>query len=72
MCAYVLTKAGAQGRMLEAGRDYRSLTETPMVNLPKGAPLGAVPTPHNTVGVYRAPVGGAVRRAGRHDVTKLR
>jgi choline dehydrogenase-like flavoprotein len=39
MSGYVLTHAGMKVLMLEAGRDYDPVSETPMFNLPKDAPL---------------------------------
>ncbi len=40
MCAYVLACSGVKVLMLEAGRDYDPVTETPMFQLPKDAPRG--------------------------------
>ena len=39
MCAYVLACSGARVLMLEAGRDYDPVSETPMFQLPMDAPL---------------------------------
>src|SRR5581483_5327317 len=43
--AYTLTLAGLKCVMLEAGRSYDPLTETPMFNSMNQAPLMGVPTP---------------------------
>ena len=58
MAAYVLTKAGLKVLMLEAGRDYDPLTETPMFNVPTDAPLRGSGTPDKEFGYYDANVGG--------------
>ena len=44
MAAYVLCKAGVKVLMLEAGRNYDPVVETPMFETPKDAPLRAVST----------------------------
>ena len=38
MCAYVLACSGVKVLMLEAGRDYDPVSETPMFQLPFDAP----------------------------------
>jgi choline dehydrogenase-like flavoprotein len=58
MAAYVLAQSGLRVVMLEAGRDYDPVKETPMLNLPKDAPLRAAPTPDRPFGFYDATVGG--------------
>jgi choline dehydrogenase-like flavoprotein len=58
MSAYSLTHAGLKVLMLEAGRHYDPLTETPMFKLPAEAPLRASPTPDKPFGFYDATVGG--------------
>ena len=58
MCAYVLAVAGVKVLMLEAGRDYDPVTETPMFNLPKDAPLRGGGTPEKPFGFYDATVDG--------------
>ena len=58
MCSYILTRAGVKVLMLEAGRDYDPISETPMFNLPKDAPLRGAPTPDKQLGFYDATVGG--------------
>ena len=56
--AYVLTAAGARVLMLEAGRNYDPISETPMFNPPLQAPLRAAGTPDKPFGFYDATVNG--------------
>ncbi len=56
--AYVLAAAGAKVLILEAGRNYDPVNETPMFNLPKNAPLGGASTPDKPFGFYDATVDG--------------
>lgn len=58
MCAYVLALAGVKVLMLEAGRNYDPVTETPMFNLPKDAPLRGGATTEKPFGFYDATVDG--------------
>jgi len=58
MAAYTLTKAGKKVLMLEAGRDYDPVAETPMFNTPQQAPLMGAPTPDKDFGYYDATVDG--------------
>jgi choline dehydrogenase-like flavoprotein len=58
MAAYVLAKAGVKVLMLEAGRNYDPLTETPMFELPKDAPLRGVSTVDKPFGFFDATVDG--------------
>ena len=58
MSAYILAVAGVKVLMLEAGRDYDPVTETPMFNLPKNAPLRGGGTPEKPFGFYDATVDG--------------
>src|ERR1700722_1722855 len=58
MSAYVLTQAGMTVLMLESGRDYDPVSETPMFNSPKEAPLRGQPTPDKPYGFYDATVNG--------------
>ncbi len=80
--AYVLAMAGARVLMLEAGRNYDPVTETPMLNTPAQAPLRGASTPDKPFGFYDATVNGGwtvpnepylVRRsrkgAGWHEAT---
>ena len=56
--AYTLTLAGLKCVMLEAGRNYNPLTETPMFNPPSDAPLMGEATPDKPFGFHDATVGG--------------
>ena len=56
--AYVLTAAGARVLMLEAGRNYDPVSETPMFNPPLQAPLRGAGTPDKPFGFYDATVNG--------------
>ena len=58
MSAYSLTHDGLKVLMLEAGRDYDPLSETPMFNTNAEAPLRGAPTPDKPFGYYDATVGG--------------
>lgn len=58
MAAYELTRRGLKVLMLEAGRNYDPLTETPMFNLPSEAPLRGEPTPDKAFGYYDATIDG--------------
>ncbi len=58
MCAYVLACSGVRVLMLEAGRDYDPVTETPMFQLPSDAPLRGVGTREKPFGFYDATVDG--------------
>ena len=56
--AYVLAMAGAKVLILEAGRNYDPVSETPMFSLPKNAPLRGSGTPEKPFGFYDATVDG--------------
>ncbi len=56
--AYTLTLAGVKCVMLEAGRNYDPLTETPMFMTGEHAPLGGVSTPDKNFGFFDATVDG--------------
>src|SRR3954465_15538381 len=56
--AYTLTLAGLKCCLLEAGRSYDPVAETPMFNAPNTAPLNGAPTPEKPFGFYDATVGG--------------
>lgn len=58
MSAYVLAMAGVRVLMLEAGRDYDPVTETPMFQLPREAPLRGAGTTEKPFGFYDATVDG--------------
>src|SRR5258706_4959927 len=55
---YVLAKAGVKVLMLEAGRNYDPVKETPMFHLPRQAPLRDAPTPDKPFGFYDATIDG--------------
>ena len=56
--AFTLTLGGLKCVMLEAGRSYDPLTETPMFNRNDQAPLRGDSTPDKPFGFYDATVGG--------------
>ncbi|HKI68431.1 MAG TPA: GMC family oxidoreductase, partial [Verrucomicrobiae bacterium] len=56
--AYVLVASGAKVLMLEAGRNYDPISETPMFNPPQQAPLRGAGTPDKPFGFYDATVNG--------------
>lgn len=58
MTAFILATAGLKVLMLEAGRNYDPVSETPMFNLPKDAPLRGGRTPDKPFGFYDATVDG--------------
>ncbi len=64
MCAYVLACSGVKVLMLEAGRDYDPVSETPMFQLPRDAPLRAAGTAEKPFGFYDATVDGGWRVPG--------
>lgn len=56
--AYTMVAAGARVLMLEAGRNYDPVSETPMFNPPSQAPLRAAATADKYFGFYDATVNG--------------
>lgn len=58
MSAHALTASGLRVLMLEAGRDYDPLTETPMFETSDQAPLRNATTPDKPFGFFDATVGG--------------
>jgi choline dehydrogenase-like flavoprotein len=58
MAAYQLAVAGLKVLVLEAGRNYDPVRETPMFNLPKDAPLRGGGTRYKPFGFYDATVDG--------------
>ncbi len=58
MMAMQLALHGMKVLMLEAGRNYDPVTETPMFNTPEQAPLRAQSTPEKPFGYYDATVDG--------------
>ena len=64
MSALVLAVNGFKVLMLEAGRDYDPVTETPMFQLPSEAPLRGADTPDKPFGFFDATVDGGWRVPG--------
>lgn len=58
MSAYHLTQSGLKVLLLEAGRNYDPVTESPMFNTYDQAPLRGVGTPDKPFGFYDATVDG--------------
>ncbi|MDA7640503.1 GMC family oxidoreductase [Opitutaceae bacterium] len=56
--AYTLTLGGLKCLMLEAGRSYDPITETPMFNRADQAPLGGASTPDKDMGFWDATIDG--------------
>ena len=56
--AYVAAMAGAKVLMLEAGRSYDPVRETPMFHVHSQAPLRGAGTPDKPLGFYDSTVGG--------------
>lgn len=56
--AYTLAMEGARVLMLEAGRNYDPVSETPMFETPDQAPLRATGTPDKPFGFYDATING--------------
>lgn len=69
MTAYVLAMAGVNVLMLEAGRSYDPLSETPMFQLPRDAPLRGAGTPDKPFGFYDATVDGGWQVPGEPYTT---
>ncbi|MBS0393877.1 MAG: GMC family oxidoreductase [Proteobacteria bacterium] len=68
--AYTLCMDGARVLMLEAGRRYDPLAETPMFETPDQAPLGGVGTPDKPFGFFDATVDGGWEVPGEPYVRK--
>ena len=62
--AYTLTMDGARVLMLEAGRKYDPIAETPMFNTPEQAPLRDASTPDKLGGFYDAIIDGGFHVPG--------
>ena len=56
--AYTLAMEGAKVLMLEAGRNYDPVVETPMFNTNNTAPLGGADTPDKPFGFFDATIDG--------------
>lgn len=69
MAAHTLTAKGVRVLMLEAGRDYDPLTETPMFNTNDQAPLRGASTPDKNFGFYDATVDGGWQVPGEPYTT---
>jgi len=69
MTAFILAVNGLKVLMLEAGRDYDPVTETPMFQLPKDAPLRGAWTPEKPFGFYDATVDGGWQVPGEPYAT---
>ena len=69
MAAYTLTGAGKKVLMLEAGRDYDPVKETPMFNTARDAPVLGKSTPDKNFGFYDATVDGGWQVPGEPYTT---
>jgi choline dehydrogenase-like flavoprotein len=69
MAAYQLAVQGLKVLVLEAGRHYDPVRETPMFQLPKDAPLRGDSTPDKPFGFYDATVDGGWRVPGEPYTT---
>ena len=69
MAAYQLSVNGLKVLLLEAGRDYDPVTETPMFQTPKDAPLRGAGGADKPFGFYDATVDGGWRVPGEPFTT---
>lgn len=67
--AYTFTMAGIKVLMLEAGRNYDPVKETPMFQIDSQAPLRATGTPDKPLGFYDSTVDGGWTVAGEPYVS---
>jgi len=58
MAAMILALNGVKVLMIEAGRNYEAVKETPMFNTPEMAPLRGAATPDRPFGFYDSNIGG--------------
>ena len=72
MAAHTLTGNGVRVLMLEAGRDYDPVTETPMFNTYDQAPLRGTRSPDKHFGFYDATVDGGWQVPGEPYTTGRR
>ncbi|WP_050028525.1 GMC family oxidoreductase [Verrucomicrobium sp. BvORR034] len=70
MAALQLSLNGMKVLMLEAGRNYEPMKETPMFNTPEMAPLRGDRTPDRFFGYYDATVGGGWQVPGEPYTNK--
>ena len=70
MSAYVLCNAGVKVLMLEAGRNYDPIMETPMFQTNADAPLRGTATPDKPFGFFDATVNGGWTVPGEPYVVK--
>ncbi len=68
--AYVLALSGAKVLMLEAGRNYDPVSETPMLNTHAQAPLRGAGTADKPFGFYDATVDGGWKVPNEPDLVK--
>ena len=69
MAAHTLTRAGIRVLMLEAGRHYDPVKETPMFSTAADAPLRGAPTPDKPFGYFDATVDGGWQVPGEPYTT---
>jgi len=69
MAAYLLAINGLKVLVLEAGRNYDPVRETPMFQLPRDAPLRGAGTSHKPFGFYDATVDGGWQVPGEPYTT---
>ena len=70
MAAHVLTQAGVKVLMLEVGRKYDPVAETPMFETNADAPLRGADTPDKPNGFFDATIGGWVLKGEPYVVQK--
>lgn len=70
MAVHELTKAGLKVLLLEAGRHYDPVTETPMFQIPADAPLRGTSTPEKPFGFFDATVDGGWEVPGEPYTTR--
>jgi choline dehydrogenase-like flavoprotein len=68
--AYVLAQAGVKVLMLEAGRNYDPVKESPMFQIPADGPLRGTSTPDKHFGFFDATVNGGWTTPGEPYTTR--